>query len=133
MSLLANMKITSDQLQEMRKVFNKIDKDQSGTLSKEELHASMSEMNAFFNIDESEFGVMIESLDLDGDGQVDFREFFTAAIDKTLLLCDENLKSAFLMLDQDGNGVVDISELKEVFSENLTNRDATEFWQDIMD
>ena len=44
------------------------------------------------------------ALDKNGDGVVSFDEFITAAIDKVGLLDREKIKSAFGLIDNDGNG-----------------------------
>jgi len=41
----------------------------------------------------------MQSLDLDGNGVVDFTEFITAAINKATLLKKDNLKAAFALID----------------------------------
>lgn len=41
----------------------------------------------------------MKSLDLDGNGVIDFTEFITAAIDKVAMLNKDNLKAAFALID----------------------------------
>ena len=57
------------------------------------------------------------------DGQIDWDEFMTAATNRYRLIMDEeNLRTAFNILDKDGNGSITMEELQECFSMgNLDN------------
>jgi calcium-dependent protein kinase len=46
-----------------------------------------------------EVDTLIKSLDKDGNGQISYNEFITAAIDKEELLNQENLRKAFNIFD----------------------------------
>jgi calcium-dependent protein kinase len=54
----------------------------------------------------------LDNIDLDGDGTIDFDEFFVAAIDHHKVITKENLKIAFDVFDINGDGQIDISEFK---------------------
>lgn len=58
------------------------------------------------------FEDILNSLDKNCNGVIDYTEFLTAAADKEDLLNEANLKFAFNMFDKDQNGSVDKSELK---------------------
>ena len=51
-------------------------------------------------------------MDLDKDGVIDYSEFLIATVDKERVICEDNLKTAFILLDKDGNGNVSIEEIK---------------------
>ena len=55
----------------------------------------------------------MDSIDEDGNGQIDFDEFITAAINKSTILTIENLKIAFVLMDKDNSGTISKDELKE--------------------
>ncbi len=55
---------------------------------------------------------MMVGMDRDGDGYITWEEFIAAATDKIALLNDANLKAAFAVLDEDGNGRITTKELK---------------------
>ena len=42
----------------------------------------------------------MESMDLDGNGTVDYNEFITATINKTKILSKKNLEAAFKAFDK---------------------------------
>ena len=50
------------------------------------------------------FDEILESLDKNRNGVIDYTEFLTAASNKEKLLTDKNLRFAFRMFDKDGDG-----------------------------
>jgi Ca2+-binding EF-hand superfamily protein len=47
---------------------------------------------------------MMQKMDKDNNGRVTWEEFVSAASDKIALLNEENIKSAFRVLDMNGDG-----------------------------
>ena len=65
---------------------------------------------------EPDWKKLIECIDMDKDGMIDFAEFVTAASNRYVLLMNEdNLRTAFDVLDVDGNGQITLAGLKESF------------------
>lgn len=52
------------------------------------------------------FDEILNSLDKNFNGVIDYTEFLVAAADKELLLTEENLKIAFKMFDTDQSGSI---------------------------
>ena len=100
------------QLEKLKKIFYKIDTNLDGKLSKEEL------MNAYklsgIKIKKSQLDKIINSMDFDNNGYIEYEEFIRATIPKENLFTDINLKTAFDMFDLDKNGSISLSEIKEV-------------------
>ena len=76
----------------------------------------MGDIMEIFHIDEEDWGKMVNAMDTDGDGKIDYTEFITAAYNREMLLSQQNLQIAFKMFDQDGNGQLSMDELKAVFA-----------------
>ena len=100
------------ELEKLKKIFYKIDTNLDGKLSKEEL------MNAYklsgIKIKKSQLDKIINSMDFDNNGYIEYEEFIRATIPKENLFTDINLKTAFDMFDLDKNGSISLSEIKEV-------------------
>ena len=57
---------------------------------------------------------IIQSMDFDNNGYIEYEEFIRATISKENLFTDVNLKTAFDMFDLDKNGSISLNEIKEV-------------------
>lgn len=66
---------------------------------------------------------IIEALDTDGSGTIDYTEFITAAIDKVFLLSADNLRAVFDLIDKDKSGTISVAELKGVFEGDQNKKD----------
>lgn len=92
-------------------MFKRLDKSNDGKLQIDELKAGLDELAAFFQYQDINYEDLLRSMDVDGDGEIDFTEFISAAFDKRALLTQENLDAAFKTFDADGNGKITKQEL----------------------
>lgn len=65
---------------------------------------------------------VIESIDTDGSGKIDYTEFLAATMEKSLYMKEDKLIQAFRMLDLDNNGKISKSELKSVLNSKRKNK-----------
>ena len=54
-------------------------------------------------------------MDINNDGQIDYSEFSTAALNRVRLLNEQNLRDAFKVLDSSGDGFISPDELQDAF------------------
>ncbi|TRY83607.1 hypothetical protein DNTS_022091 [Danionella cerebrum] len=73
LSYRAPVSLPEDEVEEIREAFKVFDRDGNGFISKQELGVAMRSLGYMPN--EVELEVIIQRLDMDGDGQVDFEEF----------------------------------------------------------
>jgi calcium-dependent protein kinase len=102
---------------ELKEVFLKIDKDGDGKLSRRELFESL---RVSLSDDEAEMEVerIMNQVDSDNSGFIDYTEFLRANLDMKQFLSEENLKSAFQIFDRDGSGKISADEIKKMFQGN---------------
>ncbi len=55
---------------------------------------------------------IINKIDVNGSGEVDFTEFVAASMNQAILFNTERIKTAFKLFDIDGDGFIDRKELK---------------------
>jgi calmodulin len=115
--------LSEEQTAEYREAFSLFDKDGDGCITKEELGTVMKSLG--HNPTETELYDMINEIDEDGNGTVDFNEFLTMMIEKASAK-DPNveLREAFKVFDKNNDGYISESELREVMDqlgENLSD------------
>ena len=93
----------------------------------------MSEITAFFNLNEPDIRRMMEAADTNNDGQIDYTEFITAAFDKQKLLQREKIQQAFNLFDTDEDGGISTEELRAAFDNPGTAEKGAQFWEEVMD
>merc|ERR1712094_122908 len=87
-------------------------------------------LDAFFgqNPTEAELQDMINEVDADGNGTIDFPEFLSLMARK-MKDTEEELVEAFKVFDRDGNGFISAAELRHVMTnlgEKLTDEEVDE-------
>mmetsp|Transcript_119450 Transcript_119450/g.343121 ORF Transcript_119450/g.343121 Transcript_119450/m.343121 type:complete len:193 (+) Transcript_119450:260-838(+) len=97
--------VSDGKICDLREAFEALDTDLDGRLSREELASGMAKA-----------GIDMQSLDIgrllqDPNG-LEYSEFLAATVDLPRTLSDSDLRSAFLVLDQDADGMVSVEEFE---------------------
>ncbi len=69
--------LSDTQINELKARFDALDSNQDGTLSREELRGLFDGLSE--GVSEAQLDQLLQSVDLNGDGKVDFNEFLQAA------------------------------------------------------
>ena len=120
--------LTEDQIAEFKEAFILFDKDGDGTITTKELGIVMRSLG--HNPTEAELQDMINEIDADGNGTIDFPEFLTMMARKMKDTdTEEESREAFRVFDKDGNGFISAAELRHVMTnlgEKLTDEEVDE-------
>ena len=120
--------LTDEQIAEFKEAFALFDKDGDGTITTKELGTVMRSLGQ--NPTEAELQDMINEVDADGNGTIDFPEFLNLMARKMKDTdSEEELKEAFKVFDKDGNGFISAAELRHVMTnlgEKLTDEEVDE-------
>jgi len=119
-------------IEELREAFALFDKDNDGCITANEVRTVMRGLR--LESTDQEISDMINNVDVDGNGTVDFNEFLAMMSRSNCRRVEsparkteeEELRQAFRIFDIDGNGYVDANELKITMfnlGENLSDKD----------
>ena len=111
--MASELRLTEQQIAELREAFQLFDKDGDGHVTPKELMIVLQSLGQ--NPTAEMVNEMIEEVDTDNNGEIEFEEF-------CVLMCKnmkenddiDTLKEAFKLLDSDGSGEISKTELKEI-------------------
>jgi len=119
-----SVQLTEEQISKFKEAFTLFDKDGDRTITTKELGNVMRSLGQ--NPTEAELQDMINEVDANGNGTIDFPEFITMMSRKMKDTdSEEELLEAFKIFDKDGNGFITASELRHVMTslgENLQTK-----------
>ena len=113
--------IDKDEEKQLKEVFRYIDKNNKNFLKKEDIDICFK-ANGYF-LDKDSIDHIFSILDYDGNGVVEYQEFFRALVDKKKLFSDENLKIAFELLDEEKKNEISWNDIKRVFFHEMKIKD----------
>ncbi len=123
-----NDHLTEEKIQEFKEAFEIFDKDKDGYITIKELGEIMKQLGQVPS--ETELQDMINEVDVDGNGNIDFKEFLGLMARKMRDTdTEEELIEAFKVFDRDGNGLISSNELKHVMlslGEKITDEEVEE-------
>jgi len=67
-------------------------------------------------MNEQDLKDIIEKVDADDSGKINYSEFLMVAMNTDQLLTDERLEAAFKMFDKEGDNLVSVEEIKSMFA-----------------
>ena len=81
LQLMASLKVSSDERTLLENLFNQMDVNNDGRLQPGELKNGLKKLPNF-QMSEQELDQLVEKVDLDGDGEINYQEFMTAFADR---------------------------------------------------
>ncbi|KAM3132738.1 hypothetical protein pb186bvf_015166 [Paramecium bursaria] len=115
-SFIVSQTIMSQEMKDLQSSFMAMDRNQDGLLSKTELISAYADI---LNKEEADQKVqaILESVDINLSGQVDYSEFIMAASNLEKVTSIQHIKQAFQMLDLNHDGYLSRDELEEVMGQ----------------
>lgn len=112
--------LSSHELAMLKETFESIDSDGNGVITKDELVEAIKTQN---NNDDGNGGInaqlvskLMEFADVDGDGQLSWKEMISVVVQRKMSNKEERIWEAFCRFDLNGDGLISREELQEIFS-----------------
>lgn len=123
LTYIVNNLLTKDEKNELLDLFQAFDKNGDGVLTKEEIYEGYKSI-----LGEVEAGKEVErimnEIDIDKSGTIDYNEFVLAATNRQKVLNKERLEATFKMFDKDGSGSISADEIKSMLGTSFTDKKA---------
>lgn len=107
--------INDESITKLRNIFLKIDADNSGTLTVQEMDEALAALDVPVQ-SRKEMAAIMESIGQDEAGELEYTEFLAAMLTQEQYLQEEICKGAFHLLDVDGDGVLTKTDLQALLS-----------------
>ena len=75
---------------------------------------------------------MLKSIDLDGNGVIDYNEFLSCTVNKDKILRNENLELWFKAFDLDNSGKINLEEIYSIFKRGSKQGDDLEAFKEML-
>ena len=121
--------LSAHETKQLTQIFQAIDKNSDGKISKDELHQYYVKVNGEDGAREEVEKIMFEV----GGGNkefINYSEFLRASVSDSVILCQRNLRLAFGKFDIDKSGKISAEEIKEVLEDE--NAYDPEIWTNIV-
>jgi len=109
--------LSANDLPDMYEAFKALDRDGDGMVSHKELRNILST-----KMGTDELEQVLDAMDVDGSGQMEYSEFLATAFDRKLLFRDDLILQVFRALGRDESGTVGIQELHALLDDVQTSR-----------
>merc|ERR1712051_28934 len=123
--------LTADELATFQEAFTVFDKNQDGTITTKELSTVMRSLGQ--NPTDAEVQDMINEVDVDGSGAIEFPEFCVMMVKKMQETDTENeIREAYRVFDKERTGGIAVSEMRLILSnlpEKLSDEEIEEMLQ----
>jgi len=130
--VIANQ-LSENQIKDLRDTFMALDSDGDGMLTHKELKSGLEK--AGFKEIPPDLQSIMEQVDADGSGCIDYTEFLAATLDKKTYHQEDVCWAAFRVFDRNGDGKISKDEIAHVLGDgdvqSVAVKDLTELMQEI--
>jgi len=116
-AFIVHFQFASQENRELKKIFKKLDVNGDGRLTYKELKEGFIKLDPeerVSGITEADLNRIIEDVDQDMNGYIEYEEFLRVTVDKRSIISENNLRLAFDKFDENKDGKLSMDEIKKV-------------------
>jgi calcium-dependent protein kinase len=121
LTYIVNHLLSKEEKNELLELFQAFDKNGDGVLSKDEIYEGyksiLGEVEAAKEVER-----IMNEVDIDRSGTIDYNEFVMAATNRQNILNKEKLEATFKMFDKDGSGSISAEEIRSFLGNSFTDQ-----------
>ncbi|KFK31209.1 hypothetical protein AALP_AA6G082200 [Arabis alpina] len=121
--------LPNEEIAAIVQMFQTMDTDKNGHLTFEELRDGLKKIGQV--VPEGDVKMLMDAADTDGNGMLSCEEFVTMSIHLKRMGSDEHLHEAFKFFDKNGNGFIELNELKEALFDDKLGHGNDQWIKDI--
>ena len=125
-------KIPKDKEQEIKSIFEKYDSNKDGFVNSSELANIIKSINT--DVSDEELLELLQEVELEVNGEINFEKFVSIVNRREYDVdTEEELLNAFKIFDKEGNGLINLNELKNIMlkvGKNLSESEIDEMLRD---
>ncbi|KAL7608512.1 hypothetical protein Lser_V15G13720 [Lactuca serriola] len=106
---------------DIKETFDMMDIGKKGKINLEELRNGLFKLGQLMN--DEDLQILMESVDVDGDGALNYGEFVAVNVHLKRMANDEHLHKAFSFFDKNQNGYIEFEELRHALSDDENVQD----------
>lgn len=118
---IISSQISEVQTKNLREMFVSLDSNSDGLITLEELREGLQKAGIVEL--PADLQDIVDGVDVDGSGVIDYTEFLAANLERTSYLQDSLCRQAFTVFDLDGDGKISLEELKKVLDSGVVQEE----------
>lgn len=116
---IANNIANRRKIRNMKDLFQKIDIDSKGKMTKDNLKQFCTQNNIALNSES--IHIVFKNIDFKNEGYILYEEFLASGVNRLDLLSKDNIRNCFDNFDKDQEGVINFDEFRKIFSKIDSN------------
>ena len=128
-------KSKNEEIDDATNLFCQIDVDNDGEVEENEFVFNLKKIILKYEkyVDENYLRNLFNNIDIDQSGNISYSEFISAAIDKKLILTDDNLVESFEFFDKNKDGFISAEDLNIIFTKfkDFSTEDFYEIFKEV--
>lgn len=129
---VVNQLASKEEKEDLMEIFMTLDTDNDGRLNRQELLKAFEKQGEDPENAQKLVEDILENVDKEKKGSIDYMEFLTAALSKRRLLSEERLQVAFDLFDHSGQGFISAKDFRAILNKGAFANVEEDLWLELI-